>query len=142
MTAYATTTDLSNLGLPTVATAELSPSVLSAQLEAASAIVDSYFGRRYAVPLGTWNSDVRVCVVALASYRILMFNIGFNPNNPQDLAIESDYKRWLAWLRDVAEGNITPGGMTTDPGGQGVGSIRVEYETSRGLTDGEWFGES
>ena len=139
--AYATTADFYALGLPEAALGGLSSTVVDAQLTAASAIADSYLGRRYAVPLGTWSSDLRVCVVALAAYRILLMNIGFNPNNPQDSAVEDDYKRWLQWLKDVANGDVKPGGITEDPSGQGPGSIYVAYETSRGLTDGEWFGE-
>lgn len=138
---YATAAEFYQLALPAAALGDLSSTVVDAQLRSAGGLANSYLGRKYAVPLGTWGDDLRMCVCALAAYRILLFNIGFNPNNPQDLAVESDYKRWLQWLKDVAEGHVKPEGITEEPGGQGIGSIRVEYETSRGLTDGEWFGE-
>lgn len=139
--AYATVAEFYSLALPEASLGGLASATIEAQLTGASAIADSYLGRRYAVPLGTWGSDLRVCVCALAAYRILLMSIGFNPNNPQDRAVEDDYKRWLQWLKDVADGNVKPAGITEDPSGQGPGSIFINYEPSRELTDGEWFGD-
>ncbi len=111
MSRYATTTDLTRLGLPSTALTNVSTTTQEESLDAMSAIADGYLSSRYELPLSAWGDDLRACVCRLAAYD-LMVTRGFAPqsgNSDENLLLRHDHA--MRWLRDVASGAVSPAGI-------------------------------
>lgn len=116
MSQYASLSDLTTLGLPAAALTGIDDATRTAALVAASAAADSYFNKRFTLPLVTWGADITRAVVAIASWDLLSRR-GFNPSSGADVAIRQRYDDAVGWLRDVARGLVEPAGLvdTTAP---------------------------
>ncbi len=138
MAIYATVAELKQLGLAASALTGIPEEDLLKALSAASAKADSYLARRFVVPLPAWGDDLREAVSALAAWRILSARRGFNPDNPGDAVIRTNYLDALAWLEAVSKAQVapimpSPGGGTTTPGAFGSdGEAFVVTESRRG----------
>lgn len=110
MSRYATTTDLTRLGLPSTALANVSPTTQEDSLDAMSAIADGYLSSRYELPLSVWGDDLRACVCRLAAYD-LMVTRGYNPTAGADENLLLRHDHAMRWLRDVASGAVSPAGI-------------------------------
>ena len=119
MSVYATQTDLKNYGLNALAVANISGTVLDAQLAAASAMMDSYFNGRYSLPLTAWDASVTINCCYIAAWLVLSKSRGFNPDNPGDVTVRQSYEDAIAWCNGVQRQAIhptvtqTPGASTT-----------------------------
>lgn len=132
-TAYATRTDLANIGLIGAALTALPTGQQDAALLAASGLCDSYFSTGgLDVPLPNWGSDVVRAVAIIAAYD-LMTARGYNPASGADQNIRQRYLDVLAWLQAIAEG-IT--GIVVPPGSTAPVEIGADISSSeiRGFT--------
>lgn len=138
-TTYITTTELAYLGVPTELTANLASAAVTANLEAASALADSYLKQRYTLPLATYGSDLKLVVAALASCNMLVVR-GYDPNNPADQAIKLRCDWAKDWLEMVAKGKLTPEGVEDATPTTSLRGMRVRsVEDHRELRDEDWF---
>lgn len=110
MSRYATTTDLTRLGLPSAALTNVPTATQEESLDAMSAIADGYLSSRYELPLSAWGDDLRACVCRLAAYD-LMVTRGFNPTAGGDESLLVRHDHAMRWLRDVAGGVVSPTGV-------------------------------
>lgn len=118
--AYASTTDLSRLGLPLLALADVAAEQQQAALDAGSSLIDSYCAAVYTVPLSPVPYVVREANAVLAAWSILC-TVGFDPERGADRAVRQRYEDVLAWLRQVRDGEaVLPGvplAAATEAGG-------------------------
>lgn len=133
MSQYATLDDLTTLGLPAAALSGVDTTTRTAALVAASATVDSYLGKRFALPLTTWGADITRVVVAVASWDLLCRR-GFNPASGADAAVGQRNVDALAWLRDVAKGLVEPVGVVDSTAPTPEGGPLVESDTRQAWT--------
>lgn len=109
---YATTGDLTTLGLPAKALAGIAVPAQEAALEAASRVVDSYIGSRYDLPLIGVGSDIKEAVCAIAAVNLMSVR-GFAAGVEDAEALMTRKKDAMTWLRDVAKGLATPSVIDT-----------------------------
>lgn len=129
MPSYARPTDLVRLGLPAVALEGISSDDQQAALDAASATADGYLAARVRLPLANWGDDLRRAVCAIAAYD-LMVTRGMAPGSGEAELLGERSRGALAWLRDVADGRVTPTVEETAP--SYISGPRVESNTPRG----------
>ena len=110
MSRYATTTDLTRLGLPSEALSAVPSATQEDSLDAMSAIADGYLASRYALPLSAWGDDLRAQVSRLAAYD-LMVTRGYDPAVGADENLLLRHDHAMRWLRDVASGAVSPAGI-------------------------------
>ena len=111
MTRYATTTDLTRLGLPSTALSGVATAAQEDALDAASALADGYIGSRFGLPLSAWGDALRGVVCRLAAYD-LMVTRGYAPEAGRDDQLRYRYEDSMRWLRDVAGGVVALQGVT------------------------------
>ncbi len=133
MSQYATVDDLAAFGLQASATTGLDTDALEAQLSAASALADSYLSSRgYALPLTTWDVDLRNAVCQIAAWQIVVHHRGVNPSNPAHAALMKSRDDAEAWLRRVAAGQANLVGVSTQLPRARQGVAEVYLPTSDG----------
>ena len=111
MSQYAQKSDLTSFGLNALSLAGvtgLTDAVIDSCLVAASALMDSRFGGRYALPLLSWDQSVTLNCCWIAAFLILGKARGFNPNNPGDQLIGKSYEDAIAWCDGVQRQAIHP----------------------------------
>lgn len=82
--AYASQTDLTNVGLPANALGQLTAAQISAALDAASTKADAFLRARYgtaSVPLVAWDSTITEAVACIAAFNLMCVR-GMNSNGP------------------------------------------------------------
>lgn len=131
MTAYATTTDFANLGLPASATGGMSADAITAALAAASRKVDGYLSDAFTLPLVTWSDDITEATCALAAWTLLSVR-GFNPDRGADVAVRQRYEDAVRFLERVADGKITPVVTDSSPAAQPAAAPIVASDDQRG----------
>lgn len=104
-TAYATMSDFALYGLPSGVGA--GSSTITAHLLAASRFIDEYIAPRVTLPLTSWTSRLTQLTCQIAAYTVLTV-IGFNPESPNDKAVESTYDKAVKYLEGIREGQIQP----------------------------------
>jgi phage gp36-like protein len=72
----------------------------------ASALIDSYLRKRYAVPMDTPPAEINRAAAVLARYDLASRG-DMQPSEPMRL----DRKDMLAWLKLLADGNVTLDGI-------------------------------
>lgn len=107
MALYATVEELQDQGIPPAGLGDLSEDTLETALTWASGKADSYFRKRFTLPLVSWGEDVKDAIVCLAIWRLLTRK-GFNPQVPGHAAIAQNYSDAVKWLKDVASGEVEP----------------------------------
>lgn len=108
--AYATSTDLTNLGLPASALATLTPAQISATLQAASDFADTFFRARWganSVPLLAWDTSVTEAVARIATLRLLRIR-GYSPSSTADQRFQLGYDEAVDWLNKVQRQQAHP----------------------------------
>lgn len=111
MSRYASTSDLTRLGVPATALTGVTTATQEAALDAASALADGYLQERFTLPLAAWVDDLRRAVCCVAAYDILSAR-GFDPRGGgTDENVRLRYEDALRWLRDVGAGHATPTGV-------------------------------
>lgn len=137
--AYATSDDLERYGLPQSTVQTIDGADITAQLDAASSLADSYLRLHYKLPL---SSPYPIALVE-AVCRIAAFNIlsvrGYNPEGDAGM-IESRYQAAMKWLQDVGAGRAAPLMVTADQGGTtnagGPFVVQPMFSDSDGLVVG------
>lgn len=107
MTAYATLTDVYNIGLSAAAMGQITVPQQQAILDAEVVAADGYLRGRYALPLIAFSSDLTLAVAQRTAWRILALR-GFNPESGADVVIRQGYDDATAWLEGVQRGAIHP----------------------------------
>jgi phage gp36-like protein len=123
-TAYATVTDLAQLGVAPAALAAVTVPNQQAAIDAANALADGYLGQHFRMPLTSWGKDLVAQVCRIAAYDAIVVR-GSNPNAP---GVEDLHDRWAAairWFEQVAAGKITPTVVDSSANGN-VGAPFVE----------------
>lgn len=110
MTRYATTTELTRLGLASSALTNVPTATQEEALDAQAAIMDSYLGQRFTLPLVSWREDITRCNAVLASWD-LMVTRGFEPNAGNDESLRLRYEDCQRQMRDWGAGRATPPGV-------------------------------
>lgn len=132
--AYATRTDIEQLGLPPDALDALDsrvPGSVARAIDAASTLADGYLRARYVLPLVAYGDDLTqsVCAVAAAS---LMTTLGLDPESPMATLIRERAKEARRWLEMVAAKKIHP---SITEGGAPVDGAEVLSPPARGWDD-------
>ena len=100
--------DLSDDSVPA---AEMDAALVEHLLADASGIVDGWLAGRYAVPLAPpAPAMVRVATLDIARQMLFARRLGEVP-----AAVDSAYKRTIAWLQAVARGTVRLDGVTATP---------------------------
>lgn len=103
----ATFSDLAN-SLPQAVITRLPPATVQANLDRASAKLDSILGGRFALPLqAPYPADLIGAEADIAAFTILK-RVGFNPESPNDKSIKGAHDAALVWAEDVAHGRLHP----------------------------------
>lgn len=129
--AYATRTDLEQLGLPPDALDALDsrvPGSLARALDAASALADGHLRARYVLPLSSWSDDLTQRVVAVAA-ESLMATLGLDPESPMATLLSKRAAKAERWFEMVAAKKIHP---TVTEGGAPVDGAVVISPPARG----------
>ncbi|MFN7131605.1 MAG: phage protein Gp36 family protein [Myxococcales bacterium] len=113
---YATRPDLAKHGLSADTLSEIAADAQDAALASASGVVDGYLRARFTLPLLSWGDELRRVVCHIAAYDLMTVR-GFDPENPSDINLRQRYEDALRWLRDVANGAITPELVDSRPSG-------------------------
>lgn len=108
--AYATQTDLVNLGLPAAALGTLTAQQITQGLQSASDFADTFFRARWgqtAVPLASWDSTVTEAVARIAAVRLLRIR-GYSPKSSADQQFQQGYEDAVDWLNKVQRQQAHP----------------------------------
>ena len=97
---YGSLTDLTNVGLPATALANISSSIQQAALDDTASTMDSYFAGRYPLPLISWPPSVNRCNAIMAAYELLVVR-GYNPSAGADENFRRRYDDQIRWLEQV-----------------------------------------
>jgi len=115
MASYATIADLTTYAIPSAALASISDAEKQAALDSASAVADSKLRGRYALPLQSWDVDLRQCVASIAAY-FLLVKRGYSSVDSED-NYRKRYEDAMQWLDDVerqaAHPNVVPASSQT-----------------------------
>jgi phage gp36-like protein len=106
MTAYATSTDLYAIGVPSAALVDVTAGAITIALEAASRFVDSYFRRRYTVPIAIISGDIVRAVCIIAAYDLMVAR-GYSPDSV-DVELRNRFLDIIKWLESITDGSLTP----------------------------------
>lgn len=108
--AYATSTDLTNVGLPLAALATLTPQQITSALQGASDFADTFFRARYgaaSVPFVAWDTSVTEAVAKIAALRLLRIR-GYSPSSTADQQFQLSHDDALDWLNKVQRQQAHP----------------------------------
>lgn len=104
---YAVISDLTTYGLTSATLSTIDNVTMTAHLNAASDLVDSYLNSRFDLPLQSWGPGLVQKVCELAAESVLTIR-GFDPNDPGDMTIVMRGKAAREWLEGIQDGEITP----------------------------------
>lgn len=129
--AYLTNAEFFALAIPSDGLSGLTSDEVTAGILASSGTADSYFRKRYKLPLVSWGNDVRQQVAKLAQFEMLSRQ-GFRPGSGNNEVARLRYEDAVRWLEKVATGLVeidcvdsTPevdedGSLAADSGGATV----------------------
>lgn len=107
MAQYATSTEFSDQSLPSESLTGISAGTINAALTWASGKINSYLGKRYALPLVSYGEDLKLACCDLAAWYLIKRR-GFKTNAGSENAIVKAHDDSIQWLRDVAKGLAEP----------------------------------
>ena len=110
MTRYATTTDLTRLGLSSGALTGVPTATQEESLDAQSAVMDSYLGQIFTLPLRSWREDITRCCAVLTSWDLMVVR-GFNPGAGNDEVLRLRYEDAQRQMRVWSARRATPPGV-------------------------------
>ena len=85
---YGSIADFANYGVPAAGTTNITTAQIQAQLDRASAIMDTYFRHRWTLPVVSWGADVSSWCCTLAAWGLLSSIRGFNPEGDQNVVVK------------------------------------------------------
>lgn len=115
MSQYATTAELYVYGVPSAALVGVASGTVTAALEAASAVADSYIPSRYSPPLTTWGADLSQAVAKIAAWDLLVHARGVSPEDSGIATMKESRDDAIKWLRDVQAGRAQLNQAATTP---------------------------
>ena len=108
---YAQKSDLVTLSVSPAAAQRFGDAAIEGQLQAASALADSFIVSQFVLPLKTdpvgWDMSLTRAVCDIAAY-YLYCQFGFNPNAPQDQLIKARYEMAIDWLSQIRDKKLFP----------------------------------
>lgn len=131
---YAVRADLALLGVGARSLVAFSDEEIAEALAAASRFVDGYFRSRFKLPLLSWGRDLARVACTIAAYDLMVAR-GYNPDAGADANFRLRYEDAQAWLKDVANGRVTPSVTDSSPGssvGAPAGVPTVYTSSQRG----------
>lgn len=112
MSQYAQIADFFRYGIRPEARGTLTDDDINGNLVKASAMMDSKFRGRYALPFIAWGAEVTMYCCWIAAYLLLSGPRGYNPQAGADINIEGRFEKASLWLHDVqrqaAHPDVTP----------------------------------
>lgn len=137
--AYASSSDLTNIGLPATALGNLTAGQIAAALQNASDRADASFRARYgatAVPLVAWDSTITQAVAKIATFELMVVR-GMKPGGPDWELFRGRYNDAIEYLnaiqRQQAHPLVTLAGGATAPNQPNLVSSSV-VDLSSGAT--------
>lgn len=130
--AYASSSDLTRLGVGAAAVVGIPSGEIATALDSASDLADSYLGARYTLPLVAWGDDLRRAVCQIAAYDVIAGNRGFNPEQGADVSLRLRYEDAIKWLERVAAGSLVPVAVIDSSPTTDEGSAFVITDAKRG----------
>jgi phage gp36-like protein len=103
--AYITSAEFAIFGLPPAAYAGIAPALVTAAIEHASGIADSYIAKRYTLPLTSASEPLKRAVADIAAWFVLGYR-GFDPQPQNGAAAQARHDQAIAWLARVATGEV------------------------------------
>ena len=149
---YAQISDLTTLSITSAAGVRFGNAAMTAALQAASSICDSYLSSQFTLPLVTspqgWDMSLTLTTTNIAAW--LLYNqFGFAPQAPGDDLVVKRYESALDWLAQVRDKKIFPvfadsanAGGVIEQGAFIISDPPVGF-TGRGVIDpatGTWIG--
>lgn len=144
---YATEEQLISLSITQAAAARFGSTAMTAALQAASSIADSYINSVFVLPLVVspqgWDMSLTLAVSNVAAY--LLYNqFGFNPAAPADRLIVDRYQAAMTWFQAISDEKVTPNWTDSSgatPQSQAAGPFVISDSpvgfTSRGVTNSD-----
>ena len=141
MAGEVTSADRDLYGVKSSAFGSVSAATITAVLDARYQFAMGYFAAHFDLPLVTLDVTTKMCVCQLADYDLMSYR-GYNPEGI-DLVIRQRYEDWIAWLKLVAEGKVTPQVVDSSAGSEaGVSTATPQFISdeqrgfsTRGTTD-------
>jgi hypothetical protein len=143
--AYASPTDLTNVGLPQTALGGVWSIQIAAQLQAASDFADTFFAARWGrsnVPLIQWDTAVTLAVARVAVW-YLMTTRGMKPGAPDWQIFRTGYEDSVDWFNKVQRQQAHPlvtlaGGATAPQQPNLVSSSVISIASGRRAPNRGW----
>ncbi len=109
---YCTLAEFQAVGVTPQARVRFGDTAITAQLQAASSIADTYLASQFTLPLIVspqgWDMSLTKAVADIAAY-FLYCQYGFNPaNSPADQLIQIKYENAIKWLSQIRDEEIFP----------------------------------
>lgn len=93
---------------------------LERALDHASVTADGYLAAQFTLPITAWGKDLRHHTAIAAAYDVLS-DRGFNPDAEGNANIRARYEDAIAWFKQVANGTVSPQGITDSAPPEDVG---------------------
>lgn len=108
---YGQISDLQTLSITAAAGARFGNTAMTAALQAASSLADSYLVSQFTLPLAAspqgWDMSLTLHVCNVAAY--LLYNqFGYNPGAPADAMVVTRYQSAIGWFEQVRDKKIFP----------------------------------
>ncbi len=129
------------IGVTPAAAARFGSSAVTACIQAASSIADSYLASQFTLPLQTspqgWDMSLTRAVCHIAAY-FLYAEYGFNPSSANaDQMVKARYDNAIGWLEQIRDEKIFPQWTDSSSSTPAAGDYIVSDEpvgfTDRGL---------
>ena len=104
--------------------------VANTKLEGASALIDSYVGKRYAVPM-----EIAPPVITDACCAIARYNLSNGGQKTPSEEMRVQYKDTLDWLRDIAAGRVVLSLDEVKTGGESYSRVKLRPAAINGAWD-------
>lgn len=114
MSAYLTPEEFFRIAIRGAMFKDMDPTAITDLLQGASDMADSYFRKRFTLPMVTVGSDVKRQVAAIAAYDAIAHR-GYRPDSGNDPAIETRYEKAIEWFESVANGLVEPNVVDSTP---------------------------
>lgn len=133
MASYCEVSEVGTLGINADAIEGIDPPVIQGEIDATSALMDTYFDDRFVLPLTEFDLSIRKCCAVLTGISLLRVR-GYNPE--ADPSVSEASALWMRWLEKVATGVVRPKVSDSSPTAPTTGyeGTRLVSSRSRGLT--------
>jgi phage gp36-like protein len=133
MAVYCEVKDVGSVGINADAIRGIDPADITAEIGSTSALMDTYFGDRFVLPLTQVDDSIKKCCAVLTGVALLRVR-GYSPD--ADPSVGEAAAFWTRWLEKVATGVVRPQVVDSSVRAPNTGfpGARVVTATSRGLS--------